>query len=287
MNSCIKRLVIIVILLNCKSGLAQITNVKFGDDLLLEKVYAGFDSQMILPNDSLATTAYTSLKLGSALSWKVTEELSVYSHGVIQWSNTNPTLSITALILNYKLSDKLKIGVGLPPTATTFTRAHPITWRNQSESYAQSRITGNKLGAILQYSLSDNLRFAYSFQNNNGDNWANHLNIAYKSFQIAGYIQDNSEYFISIRLDNRKVDFNYNYSSSLAEHASSVFYNINNNYTFLADFNYSTAIHKSDVLRFGFRRYFKSAQYPAGAFIAVSYDVQKAQTLFRLFLHLN
>ena len=266
---------------------AQIENISFGEELVFEKIYAGLDSQMILPNDTLAIIPYTTFRLGTAVSWHITDNLSFYSHGALQWSNSHPTFSITAFVLNYQLSDKVKIGVGLPPTATTFTRAHPISWRNQSESYAQSRIIGNQLGAILQYEVTEDLRLAYSFQKNNGTNWANHLNVNYKNIQLAGYIQDDSEYFISGRLDNGRVDANYNYSSFLKEHAASLFYNVNEKYTIYGDLNYRANSKESDIARLGLRRYFRNEKNPVGAFISISYDFQLEQTQFRLFLHLN
>ena len=274
---------------------AQIENVRFSESLNFEKIYVGFDSKVIIPNDSLVAISSASLRLGSALTWDLDKSISIYTHGAIQWSNVHDPFAITAFILNVNVTHRLKLALGIPPTATTFTRAHPFTWRNQSESHAQSRIPGGKPGALLQYSLSDRLHVAYSFHNLDGRSWSNHLNITYGKFSIAGFVREDNSTFLSMRLNTNKIDANYNYSSLENEHNNSVFYNLTNSYTLFSDFSYRSASQELEEYReseielasFGIRRYLPDNQFHTGGFIAAAYDVVNKQTTFQLFLFLK
>ena len=266
---------------------SQIENVKISDELKFEKVYAGFDTKMIVPNDSLIANANASIRLGTALNLSLSEKVSIYAHGALQLSSAQEPFAITAFIVNIQLTTKLKLEVGLPPTATTFTRPHPITWQNQTESYAQSRIPGNKPGALLQYSLTDKLKLFYSFQNLDGQTWSNHLNITYGKFSIAGFVQEGNEAFVSMRLNNETIDANYNYSSLQKEHASSIFLNLTKKFTLFGDANYSSNSQKMEVSTLGIRRYFESKSYYTGGFLSAYHDIANRQTVFQLFLHLK
>lgn len=106
---------------------SHIEDIEISDELKFEKVYAGFDIKMILPNDSLYPLELASIKLGTALNLSLSKKVSIYSHGAIQWSSNHNSFAIAAFVLSIKLTDKLKLRVRLPLTATTFTRAHPIT----------------------------------------------------------------------------------------------------------------------------------------------------------------
>lgn len=266
---------------------AQIENIEISDELKFEKVYAGFDSKMILPNDSLIAIANASIRLGTALNWSVSNRVSIYSHGALQWSNAHQPFAITAFVVNIQLTKKLKLATGLPPTAITFTRPHPITWKNQTESYAQSRIPGNKPGALLQYSFTDKLKLAYSFQNLDGRTWSNHLNITYGQFSIAGFLQEGNEVFVSMRFYTDRIDANYNYSSLQNEHASSIFLNLTKKFAIYGDANYFTESQEMRVATFGIRRYFENKSYHTGGFLSISYDLANRQTAVQLFLYLT
>ena len=266
---------------------SQIAEIEISDELKLEKVYAGFDTKMILPNDSLYPLTVASIRLGTALNLSLSKKVSIYSHGSIQLSSNHNSFAIAAFVLSIKLTDKLKLGVGLPPTATTFTRAHPITWKSQTESYSQARIPGNKPGVILQYSLTDKLKLTYSLQNLNGRSWSNHLNIRYSHFSIAGFIQEGNDVFVSMRLNTNRIDANYNYSSPQNEHTGSVFLNLTKIIAIYGDANYFTDSHKMTVTTFGIRRYFETNSYGTRGFISIAYDLANRQSALQLFIYLK
>jgi len=266
---------------------SQIQNIRLNDSLNFEKIYAGFSSSMLVPNDSLKATSLASIRVGTAISWRLSESVSIYSHGALQWSNQYQPFSITAFVLNIDVSKRLKLALGLPPTATTFTRPHPITWKNQTESYAQSRIPGNQLGGLLQYTFSEKLRLSYSVQHLDGDTWSNHLNVTYGPLSLAGFIQENKEKFLSIRLNTNKIDWNYNYSSEQQEHASSIFYHLSKAYAIYTDINYQIEAEDAGIMVLGVRRHLPNSKYPVGGFLSVSHDFANGFTAFQLFLHLK
>jgi hypothetical protein len=266
---------------------AQLGNMTISDALKFEKIYAGFDTKTILPNDSLYSISVVSMRLGLALNWRLSEKIFIYSHGAIQWSNKYTPYAITAFVLYINLTDKLKLGIGIPPTATTFTRAHPITWKSQTESYSQARIPGNKPGLILQYSVSNKLKAAYSLQNLIGSGWSNHLNITLDKFSIAGYIQEGNEFFVSVRLNTNKMDLNYNYSSIHNEHTSSIFLNLTKKVAIYGDANYFSYSQEMGHNTFGVRRYFENKSYHTAGFLSVSYDIVNSLSSVQLFLYLK
>lgn len=268
-------------------GHPQVKNIALSDVMKFEKVYAGFDTKLTLPNDNLYPLSMTSLRLGTAINWTLTNVFSVYAHGAIQGSSTHKSFAIAAVVLYVKLTQRLQLGMGLPPTATTFTRPHPITWQSQTESYAQSRIPGNKPGLILQYLFTKHLKMAYSLQNLNGRMWSNYFNVTYRQFSITGFVHQDKELFVSIRLNTSKIDANFNYSSLHQEYASSIFLNLNEKITVYGDANYLQNEQKTNVTNFGIRRHFYNNRYHTGGFLSLSHDISKRLTAIHLFLYLK
>jgi len=276
-----------VILGIAPQGHSQLDNIEISEEIKLQKVYAGFDAKLTTPNDSLYPLAMNSMRLGCALDWSLTNKVSAYAHGAIEGANTHKSFAIAAFVLNVKLTQELQLGVGLPPKATTYTRAHPITWKSQTESYSQSRIPGNKPGLIVQYSLTNKLRLAHSLQNLDGRSWSNHFNITNGQFSLAGFLHEGNEFFVSTRLNTDKIDINYNYSSLRKENTTSIFLNMTEKIAVYGDVNYFTDCQKTSVTNFGIRRYFENKSYHTGGFLSISHDLAKRNTAIQLFLYLK
>jgi len=73
---------------------------------------------------------------------------------------------------------------------------------------------------------------------------------------------------------NERFDLCANFSSEQQEAAGSVFVNLNKRYSLYTDANFRVNSEKNEVLRFGSRSYFDSAEKHLRGFFALEYDVR-------------
>ena len=254
-------------------GYAQIENIQLNDYTTANKLYAGFYSKLQVPIDSLRTSASASVRLGALITQRFTNVFLLEGQAVVQFNSNNTVNALPAFEFITKFSDKLQLRAGVLVTPTTTVRPNPVTWQQQSETYAQSRIIGSKPGVMLRYAPSKELFLAYAFHNHSGE-WANHLRIDYRKLRVAGYMRLDGQYFAGLKLTNNRLDLCMNYSSEQKEAASSVFVNLNERYTLYCDGNYRVEAEKNEVLKFGARSYFNSPAKHARGFFALEYDAR-------------
>jgi hypothetical protein len=252
---------------------AQIENIQLNDYTTANKLYAGFYSKLQVPIDSLRTSAEASVRLGALITQRFTNVFLLEGQAVVQFNSNSTVNALPAFEFITKFSDKLQLRAGVLVTPTTTVRPNPVTWQQQSETYAQSRIIGSRPGVILRYAPSKELFLAYAFHNHSGE-WANHLRIDYRKLRVAGYMRLDGQYFAGLKLTNNRLDLCMNYSSEQKEAASSVFVNLTERYTLYCDGNYRTEREKNEVLKFGARSYFNSPEKHARGFFALEYDAR-------------
>lgn len=252
---------------------AQIENIQLNDYTTANKLYAGFYSKLLVPVDSLRTGALASVRMGALITQRLTNVFLLETQAVVQFNSDKTINALPAFEFITKFSDKLQLRAGVLVTPTTTVRPNPGTWQQQSETYTQTRIIGSKPGIMLRYSPTKDLFLAYAFHNHSG-NWANHLRIDYKKFRTAGYLRMDGRYFAALRFINDRFDLCANYSSEQDEAASSLFVNINKRYSLYGDGNFRISLEKNEVLKFGARSYFDSAEKHLRGFFALEYDVR-------------
>ena len=251
---------------------AQMENIQLNDYTTANKLYAGFYSKLFVPIDSLRTSAEASVRLGALITQRFTKVFMLEAQAVVQFNSNKTINALPAFEFITKFNDKLQLRAGVLVTPTTTVRPNPVTWQQQSETYAQSRIIGSKPGAMLRYSPTKDLFLAYAIHNHSGI-WANHLRIDYKKLRAAGYMRLDGKYFAAMKYINERFDLCANFSSEQQEAAGSVFVNLNKRYTLYTDANYRMNAQKNEVLKFGARSYFDSAEKHLRGFFAVEYDV--------------
>ena len=254
-------------------GYGQIENIQLNDYTTANKLYAGFYSKLQVPIDSLRTSASASVRLGALITQRFTNVFLLEAQAVVQFNSNNTVNALPAFEFITKFSDKLQLRAGVLVTPTTTVRPNPVTWQQQSETYAQSRIIGSKPGVMLRYAPSKELFLAYAFHNHSGE-WANHLRIDYRKLRVAGYMRLDGHYFAGLKLTNDRLDLCMNYSSEQKEAASSVFVNLTERYTLYCDGNYRVEAENNEVLKFGARSYFNSPEKHARGFFALEYDAR-------------
>lgn len=275
----------LLVILCAQPCFAQIENIRLSESTVINRVYAGFKSNLVFPTDTLQVIPQATFRIGTLLTHQISNTFLIESQAFMQVANYSPVLSVPTIELIAKLNDKVQLRVGQLITPTTTLRPNPTTWQSQVETYAQSRITGPRPGANVRY-VTPNLLLEYGFHNHNGI-WGNHFRIDYKKLWLAGYILNNGAYFVAAKFTNSKIDFLANYSSALEEIATSLFYNITPHYTVYTDLNYQPEAAVVNVARLGVRSYYENSDYHLRGFIGVEYDLIPRLISAQFFIHLH
>jgi len=252
---------------------AQVENIQLNDYTTANKLYAGFYSKLQVPVDSLRTSAFASIRLGALITQRFTKVFMLETQAVVQFNSDKTINALPAFEFITKFSDKLQLRAGVLVTPTTTVRPNPVTWQQQSETYAQSRIIGSKPGVMLRYAPTKDLFLAYAIHNHSGE-WANHLRIDYKKLRAAGYMRLDGQCFAAMKYINERFDLCANYSSEQDEAASSLFVNLTKRYSLYCDGNYRVILEKNEVLKFGARSYFDSPEKNIRGFFAMECDAR-------------
>ena len=266
---------------------AQLENISLSNNTLVSKAYVGLRSDIKAFTDSskVPIKTFASVRIGLVVKQELNKSFAFEAQSALQHSNSSNTISMPAFELIYKMNSAFQIRTGYLVTPTTTTRPNPVTWQAQVETYAQSRIIGSKPGVMLRYTFSPNL-FVVSSLHYQNNHWAPHARIDYKSFRLAGYFENKSSYFISLKSTIKKFESIFNYHKLNEEFAGSVFYSINPRFTFFTDANRKIILNQSDVWVLGFRSYFKADKYPVAGFFGIQYDVIQKYLLGQFFIHL-
>ena len=266
---------------------AQLENISLSPNTLVSKAYLGLrsDIKALTDTSNIPIKTMASVRIGLVVKQDLNKYFAFEAQSALQHSNSLNTISMPAFELIYKMNSAFQIRAGYLVTPTTTTRPNPVTWQAQVETYAQSRIIGSKPGVMLRYTFSPNL-FVVSSLHYQNNQWSPHARIDYKSFRLAGYFENKSSYFISLKSTIKKFESIFNYNKLNEEFAGSVFYSINPRFTFFTDANRKIILNQSDVWLLGFRSYFNSDKYPVAGFFGLQYDVIQKYLLGQFFIHL-
>jgi len=257
---------LLFISINC---IAQITDIKLSDNVKLDRVYLG-----LVSNTSVNTTDFerennVSLQAGLMLTYSLNKRLKLRSFGVIKFENDEQAQAFTSYEVIYDISDNINWHFGAVSTPTTELRPNPTTWESQTETNAQSKIIGGRIGTKVNFELSPNLKISYGFFNHNGI-WANHLKLNYKFIKIAGFIEKNTTFLvldINTKRINSTITFEPNYQFS-----KSIFINFNRGFSLLLESEYSMIKEKINYGNIGLRKYFLSSNKRLKGFLSIGYD---------------
>jgi hypothetical protein len=284
-----KSLVILVLFLFvfAHSIQAQLENISLSPNTSVSKAYVGLrsDIKALIDSSNVPIKTMASIRIGFVVRHDLNKSFAFEAQSALQHSNSLSTLSIPAFELIYKMNSKFQIRAGHLVTPTTTTRPMPVSWQSQVETYAQSRIIGSKPGLMLRYAFLPNL-FVVSSLHYQNNRWAPHARIDYKKHRLAGYYENNSSYFISLKSTIQMFESIFNFNKVNEELAGSVFYSINPRFTIFTDVNRKMVLNQSDVWVLGFRSYFKADKYPVAGFFGMQYDVIQKYILGQFFIHL-
>lgn len=272
-----------IIVVCAQPGFAQIQNIRLSESTVINRVYAGFKSNLVFPTDTLQVIPQATFRIGTLLTQQISKTFLIESQAFIQVANYTPVISVPTFELIAKINDKVQLRVGQLITPTTTLRPNPTTWQSQVETYAQSRITGARPGANIRY-VTPTLLLEYGLHNHDGV-WGNHFRIDYKKLWLAGYVLNDGAYFMAAKFTNNKVDFVANHSSALDETATSLFYNFTSRYTVYTDLNYKHEPAVVDVARLGVRSYYEDTDYHVRGFFGVEYDFVPRLISAQFFIH--
>ena len=266
---------------------AQLENISLSTNTFVSKAYAGLrsDIKALTDTSNVPIKTMASVRFGLVVRQDLNKYFAFEAQSALQHSNSLNTISIPAFELIYKVNKAFQIRAGHLVTPTTTTRPNPVTWQAQVETYAQTRIIGSKPGLMLRYTFSPNL-FVVSSLHYQNNLWVPHARIDYKKHRLAGYFENNSSYFISLKSTIQKFESIFNFNKVNEELAGSVFYSINPRFTFFTDVNRKMMLNQSDVWVLGFRSYFKADKYPVAGFFGMQYDVIQKYILGQFFIHL-
>ena len=262
----------IVWLLFIGSAHAQKENWVINEYTTINKLYGGFNTVITMPVDSFVASSLASARVGSVITQKISNVFLVETQAAFQINSKNIAGSFPAFEFITKFNDHWQIRGGVLVTPTTTVRPNPTTWQSQVETYAQSRIIGSKPGAAIRYSHNGNFLVSYAIHYQN-QQWANHIRMDYKKLRIAGYYQQDQQYFAAIKFTNNKVDAVANYSSSQKEYSGSCFYYFTPRYCVFTDLNYRASTEKNEVLNFGVRSMFENSEKHIRGFFGLNYSV--------------
>ena len=266
---------------------AQLENISLSNNTFVSKAYVGLrsDIKALTDTSNIPIKTMASVRIGLVVKQDLNKYFAFEAQSALQHSNSLNTISIPAFELIYKVNKAFQIRAGHLVTPTTTTRPNPVTWQAQVETYAQTRIIGSKPGIMLRYTFSPNL-FVVSSLHYQNNLWAPHARIDYKKHRLAGYYENNSSYFISLKSTIKKFESIFNFNKVNEELAGSVFYSINPRFTFFTDVNRKMMLGLSDVWVLGFRSHFKADKYPVAGFFGMQYDIIQKFILGQFFIHL-
>lgn len=281
-------ILLIFLIAIANSTQAQLENISLSPNTSVSKAYVGLrsDIKTLTDTSNIPIKTMASIRIGLVVKQDLNKYFAFEAQSALQHSNSLNTISIPAFELIFKVNKAFQIRAGHLVTPTTTTRPNPVTWQAQVETYAQSRIIGSKPGVMLRYTFSPNL-FVVSSLHYQNNLWAPHARIDYKTFRLAGYYENNSSYFISLKSTIKKFESIFNFNKVNDELAGSVFYSINPRFTFFTDVNRKMMLNQSDVWVLGFRSHFKADKYPVAGFFGMQYDVIQKYLLGQFFIHLS
>jgi len=257
---------LLVTSLNCNS---QITNLKLTDSLKIDRVYLGLMSNTSVNTTNLQVENYVSLQSGLMLTYSLSKRLKLRSFGVVKFESDKQTGSFTSHEVIYDIFKNVDWHFGVMSTPTTELRPNPTTWESQTETNAQSKIIGGRLGTKINFKLSPEFKISYGFFNHNGA-WANHLKLNYKFIIISGFIEQNKS-FLALDINTKRINGTIAFDPN-HQFSQSIFINFNQGLSLLLESEYSMIDEKITFGNIEFRKYFLSSNKRLKGYMSIGYN---------------
>jgi|GEM_PF-1343447 len=275
----------LILLLGFTNVNGQITDTKVGENLLFTRLYAGVNSNIQVPIDSLETTNEVSFRIGAEAIWTLNQTFSFKSLGAVQANSARPTGSIATFEFITKISKTLQLNIGLLPGPVTKLRPNPISWQGHTELYAQTRLVGTEPGVVLKFNPKGKFYLSYGLFKQNGT-WASLSRIQIGNLGLAGFYQTNREYFAVMDYTKGRFRMVTNYSSQFDEMAWGLFVPVSGKIVLYSDANYFFDSKESTVLRLGIRHHYANEKIPIRGFFALQYDFEGRYFTTQLMIHI-
>ena len=190
-----KLFIAIVMIVISIQGFGQIKDIKINDEITVNKVYAGMLSGTMFSLDSLSSTNFVNVRIGSEVTYKPSKFISLHAWGIYQSDATN--WYATSFWTKINPTKSWDIQVGKLATLATLHRPHPVTSGGQFETWAQAQSPGGALGVKTNYSFGQKTSIGIGvFQREKKPEYQVGLTIS--SFQIAGYYTEYSDQFCAV-----------------------------------------------------------------------------------------
>jgi hypothetical protein len=259
---------------------AQLGPVKLNEKLTAEKIYVGF-SNVSAVGESGAVINRAEFRTGATLHWQLKSALSYRSFGVVRVISNESTLAHASSELIWQPNNHWKINAGYMATLITELRPNPATTESQSESNAQSLITGAKTGAKLKYSFNE---YWYSgigvaiFS----DGMYEQFLIGYKNYRIAlntNYRNWNA----AAELKTKRLMVTL-FADCSKKYAGAIFIQLRRQLIVYTDAAFEQS--QNRFASFGFRKSYSSDSFPVKGFLGCSINLQQRMLEVNLFIHL-
>ncbi|HEY1041388.1 MAG TPA: hypothetical protein VGE63_01545 [Candidatus Paceibacterota bacterium] len=145
-----KKIIILAITFSAEvlatSAWAQIENVATKDsNLVISNIYAGLLAWTGYKLDTFSLPSAATVRVGSVLTWKTSQKLSIEVMGVYEAGAGKP-LVIAAGWMRYRPAKNWKVMAGYIPTPISEQRPFPLSPGGQFETWTMSQIPGGALG---------------------------------------------------------------------------------------------------------------------------------------------
>nr|WP_298789752.1 hypothetical protein [uncultured Allomuricauda sp.] len=261
---------------------AQIENISIGEEVTMDRLYAGLLSTTGFFGEESGNSNLSSIQLGARIHhWIVPGKLKIRSFGVVQFIENRDTKYFKNYEVIFTPKENFAVHLGSMATPTTELRPNPVTWQSQVVTNAERLIPGGKPGLKIRYDFTNNLGLTLGIHNS--ENKATpHLKISYKQFEVSGFLKDDklfsaaklryqNGYLIATKSDNSIA------ISSIIPYSKE--------YRFYIDLSYSKEGQDLTFGEFGFRRYFPTDHLIKG-FLSLNYNSRFKGIQGGLFIHI-
>lgn len=258
-----------VLILVTSVNVAQITTINLSENITIDRVYLGIDTETNFKSSDLSNTRAMSLQTGVMLTNAINPKLKLRSYGALLFKSSKPPIAFSAYEVIFTPIKKFTMLIGAMSTPTTELRPNPTTWESQAETNAQTKIIGGRSGFKLRYHLGSESTISYGFFNHDGV-LVHHLKFGYNKLKVAGYLESDS-LFLAFNYQKKNFETTIIYSQ-YREVASSLFFNSSNQYSIFIDSEYGLNSQKLTKMEIGYRKHFRGEKIPLSGFFSISYD---------------
>lgn len=274
---------IIIIIVAFAAGVnAQITNVKIGDQVTIDKLYAGVLIGGQFRTDTVSNDAFVNARIGAMGTWRPAKWFAFRTWGIYDFNLTKP-FTMERCWLNFTPHKKVSINLGYMATLATEQRPHPATGDGQFETFSESQLPGGTYNVKIAVDATDNFSFGACVAYRKGLEYQAMLR--YNKVKISGWYGSDQKFGSALTLDFSRV---YNVTSWRQDQVIANFLCVKmgkkKDYCLYSDNGYNLKDHKLVRSESGFLKTFDS-QWIKGLF-GLGYRYETKSINGYLFVHL-